>query len=151
LNTEINSMLPEKDRVELTLANLKADRDSKNSFYDIATEQYGAASSQGDNRKKEVEELDKRIAKARNDVEKLTQSIKDKQRERDALEQPLTQAIGELKQLLDNFDRQVNLAVKKQWGIGDFVRGLPVIDGFAPPTKIEQYTINDLTIDYNFK
>src|SRR5207253_7036616 len=60
-------------------------------------------------------------------------------------------SIGELKKLLDDFDRQVNLAVKKQWGVGDYIRSIPVIEGFASPTKIEQFTLNDLTIDYNFK
>ena len=30
-------------------------------------------------------------------------------------------------------------------------RTLPIIDGFASPTKIHQFTLNDLPIDYNFK
>src|SRR5262249_30261106 len=48
-------------------------------------------------------------------------------------------------------DRQVNLAIKKKWSAGDEFRSLPVIDAFASPTKIDQITLHDLTIDYNFK
>ena len=35
--------------------------------------------------------------------------------------------------------------------MADSLRTLPVINGFADPLKIQQFTINDIPIDYNFK
>ncbi len=47
---------------------------------------------------------------------------------------------------------------EKQYGEGGFIngalawmRGLPIIDLAAPPTKIQQITLPELTINYNFK
>jgi mono/diheme cytochrome c family protein len=56
-----------------------------------------------------------------------------------------------LKKASAEFDRFAKLAAAKKWKAGDWFRGLPLIDGFASPTKIQQYTLNDLTIDYSFK
>src|SRR5436190_1608529 len=93
----------------------------------------------------------KKMAGTRDESDKFADEIKKIQRSRDELEQPLTKSIGELKKLLDDFDRQVNLAIKKQWGVGDYFRSMWFVEAYAAPTKIEQVTLNDLTIDYNFK
>src|SRR5262249_31416163 len=37
------------------------------------------------------------------------------------------------------------------WGWGDWIRSWPIIDGFASPYHIQQYTLDALPIDYNFK
>ena len=150
LNNEIQKALPEKERADLRLADLKANLDSRTSFYDIASE-HAPESANVKRLEDEVKDLQKEIVSARNDVERLTQNVKDLQRQRDALEQPLTKAVGNLKKLLDDFDRQVNLAINKQWGAGDVFRSFFIIDAYGSPTKIEQFTLNDLTIDYNFK
>jgi mono/diheme cytochrome c family protein len=148
----IRAKLPAKEAADLDLTNLNAFLDSKKSFYDIEVEHAKSATAPTVLRyKNEVEELQQKVRIAQDKADALTQEVKDLQRKKDALERPLTEAIGKLKQMLDDFDRQVNLATKKQWGVGDWIRALPVIDGFAAPTKIEQFTINDLTIDYNFK
>jgi mono/diheme cytochrome c family protein len=57
----------------------------------------------------------------------------------------------EVKALTDEFDRFAKLAVQKRWKLGDRIRALPVLDAFASPTKIDQLTLADLPIDYNFK
>src|SRR5262249_4217406 len=49
------------------------------------------------------------------------------------------------------FDRIAKAAAQKRWKLGDTIRNLPVLDAFASPTKIQQYTLNDLPIDYSFK
>jgi cytochrome c2 len=146
---EIRRLLPAKEEADLKLQNLKADLDSKSSFYDIAADEqkFDLVAKY----KKEIGNLNGEIAKARDDVEQQTLKIKELARDKDAMERPLTETTGKLKKLLDNFDRQVNTAILKKWGAGDVFRSLPVIDGFASPTKIEQITLNDLTIDYNFK
>jgi mono/diheme cytochrome c family protein len=56
-----------------------------------------------------------------------------------------------LKKATGDLDRLAKLAAAKKWKAGDWFRGLPLIDAFASPTKIQQYTFNDLTIDYSFK
>ena len=64
---------------------------------------------------------------------------------------PLLQAESEWKKINDRFENQAKLALAKQWGFSDWIRDLPVIDGFASPFKIHQFTIdaNDIPIDYN--
>src|SRR5262249_54802180 len=65
---------------------------------------------------------------------------------------PLSDAMLELKKLNDKFDSQMRLALKKQWAWWpDSFLAWPIIDGFASPFKIHQFTINDVPIDYNFK
>jgi len=151
LNDKIREVLPEKERAELTLSNLKANLDSKSSFYDIEVEGSGPQSTYALELKDKIDQIRRDMVAAKAAVEEQTQKLKSLQRDRDEYEKPLTESIGKLKKLLDDFDRQVTLAIKKQWGPGDVIRSLPVIDGFASPTKIEQVTLNDLTIDYNFK
>jgi mono/diheme cytochrome c family protein len=150
LNERIRKILPEKERADLDQQTVKADLDSKSSFYDIAVEQNPRAESTL-KLKQDVEKLKKDVAAAKAVSDKYGDEIKQLQQKKDNYEQPLTKAIGDLKKLLDDFDRQITLAVKKKWGISDYIRSVPVIDGFASPTKIEQITLNDLTIDYNFK
>jgi mono/diheme cytochrome c family protein len=151
LDNEIRELLPKKERAELTLSTLKAHLDSKNSFYDIECEHGGPDTPYAKELKKELDNIQKEMVPARAEVEEYTQKIKGFQRAKDDYDRPLTTALSNLKKLLDDFDRQVTLAHKKKWGFGDVFRSIPVIDGFAAPTKIEQYTLNDLTIDYNFK
>src|SRR5262249_8757823 len=55
------------------------------------------------------------------------------------------------KGLIDDFDRFIKLATQKEWGPGASFLTWPVIEGFASPLKIQQYTLNDLPIDYSFK
>jgi cbb3-type cytochrome oxidase cytochrome c subunit len=149
---QISKLLPAKEEADLKLQNLKADLDSKKSFYDIAVDQTGSTDSPSAKKyKAELDDLDVKIAAANSLAEQRNQDVKEVQRQKDALESPLTVATGKLKKLLDDFDRQVNQSIVKKWGVGDIVRSMPVIDGFASPTKIEQITLNDLTIDYNFK
>src|SRR5207247_4383797 len=45
----------------------------------------------------------------------------------------------------------VKLATQKRWSWKDSLRDFPILEGFSPPTKIQQYTLNDLPIDYSFK
>jgi mono/diheme cytochrome c family protein len=150
-DAEYRKLLPEKDRADLKLADHKADLDSKTSFYDIEVEHNGGNSARALALKSEIENIKTLILQDRQAVESLTQKIKEYLREKDKYEDRYNKALGNLKKLLDDFDRQVNLAIKKQWGAGDVFRSIPVLDAYASPTKIEQFTLNDLTIDYNFK
>jgi mono/diheme cytochrome c family protein len=63
----------------------------------------------------------------------------------------LSAAQDNLKKATADFDRLAKLAATKRWKIGDTIRELPLLDAFASPTRIQQYTLNDLPINYNFK
>jgi cbb3-type cytochrome oxidase cytochrome c subunit/mono/diheme cytochrome c family protein len=57
----------------------------------------------------------------------------------------------ELKKMTAAFDRFAKATAQKNWKVGDWFRNLPIIDGFASPTRINQIVLNDLTIDYSFR
>jgi mono/diheme cytochrome c family protein len=56
-----------------------------------------------------------------------------------------------LKKATKEFDLLAKIAATKRWKKGDWFRNLPLIDAFQAATKIQQYTLNDLPIDYSFK
>jgi cytochrome c2 len=152
LDREVRAMLPEKERADLKLQDVKAQLDSRTSFYNIAIEQTNNPKAPNVvSLRKEVDDLTQKVVGAKAEADQWDEKVKDKKRQKDELERPLTVAIGNMKRLLDDFDRQMNLAIKKKWTMADWFRSLPVIDGFASPTRIEQITLHDLTIDYNFK
>src|SRR5262249_53293668 len=93
------------------------------------------------------EKLDEAQKKRDEDVSKM----KAEQLRIDEVQGKLTTALAEFKKVNDKFDAQVKLALAKRWGWGDRIRTMPVINGFADPLKIHQFTINDIPIDYNFK
>ena len=81
----------------------------------------------------------------------ITAKMKLEQLKIDEIEGKLTKAVAAFKKVNDRFDAQVKLALNKRWGFGDWFRTQPVINGFADPLKIQQFTIDDIPIDYNFK
>lgn len=53
-----------------------------------------------------------------------------------------------LKKQTTEMDRLAKNAAQKSWKFGDWFRALPVLDGFASPYRIQQITLDQLTIDY---
>src|SRR5439155_4962173 len=95
--------------------------------------------------------LEAQLSEAQAELDHVMAEMKEYQRERDKLDRPLSRALTELKLATDELVRRARTAVKSKWGVGDWFRSLPILDAFASPTKIHQFTLNDLTIDYNFK
>lgn len=151
LNRELALIAPKKLKKEQAAADVKSLVESRRSFFDIAVDQEGINSANAKKWKAELTKYQEQFATAQAEAEEITATFKEKQRERDALEKGVTQALSKLKTLNDDLIRRVRVAEKKQWGWSDWVRALPVIDGFASPLKIHQFTINELPIDYNFK
>src|SRR6266545_12107 len=151
LERDIAKLAPTKERQEQKVGDLKADLASKASFFDSAADHYGASSPQAKGYKEEVEKLETKVAAAQDELDKTLADLKKNQQEKDGIEKPLVVAQTELKRLNDDLIRKARAAIKSQWGFGDWFRNLPVIDAFAAPTKIHQFTLNELTIDYNFK
>jgi mono/diheme cytochrome c family protein len=69
----------------------------------------------------------------------------------EGLDRRVEEAEKKVKAMTEEFDRFAKLADQKRWRLTDRIRTLPVIDAFATPTKIDQITLTDLPIDYNFK
>jgi mono/diheme cytochrome c family protein len=140
---------------------IKAEYDSKVSYYDIAVEHRDNAPSESaraamqrevDARRAEIDELRKKLAAAQADLDKTDLEIKQKVTE--PLREPrerVARAEDDLKKLTVDFDRYGKLAAQRGWKAGDTFRALPILDAFESPTKIQQVWLPDLTIDYSFK
>ena len=146
-----NEILPAKERSEQRYQSIKADLDSRTSFYDLAVEEHGADSEQARRYKDEVLELKNQLAEQQAQTDVYIQQLKEIQEKKDALDRRVNEAEVRLKKLNEGFDLQVRTALQKQWGVGDTIRALPIIDAFNSPTKIHQFTLYDLPIDYNLK
>src|SRR5581483_4566929 len=62
-----------------------------------------------------------------------------------------TQAEADAKKLQSDVDRYEKLVKQKQWKATDWLLSQPVIDAFASPYRIQQYTLSEYPIDYSFK
>src|SRR5262249_34183688 len=102
-------------------------------------------------RKKEVQRLEDELIKAQKQLDKITKEVKEAQDAQTRAAEALSKAEDNLKKVSGEFDRIAKLVAEKRWKVWDTVRNLPVLDAFAAPTKIQQYTLNDLPIDYSFK
>jgi cbb3-type cytochrome oxidase cytochrome c subunit len=148
---EIERKLPKKEQAEVSFQTVKADLESRTSFYNIEVEKRGPDSHLAKRYKKEMDELEKRLAEVQKERDQYVQEIQALRRQNEKIEAPVTKAVSELKKINDKFDTQVMTAIKKEWGFGDRVRTWFILDAFASPIKIQQFTINDVPIDYNFK
>jgi mono/diheme cytochrome c family protein len=155
LEKNLGDLPARKLKAENEKANAKADVDSVKSLYDIAVEQHkgGVESKEAKSYKQRLDTLNPRLAELAAEVEKNQKEYDDAARDKGI---PMLEAqIAELekahKEKLANFDLFIKTASQKQWGVGKTFRTLPIIEGFASPTKINQYTLNDLPIDYSFK
>jgi mono/diheme cytochrome c family protein len=151
LKQQIMDMLPGKEKAEAKYQGIKAELDSRSSFYDIAVEKYGPNDARTLGYRSEIEDIKSRLDGARAEVDSFHANLRDLQQKQDDIERPLTKAMGELTKMNADFDLQVRLSMQKQWGFSDWFRSIPVIDGFAAPVKIHQFTLPELTINYNFK
>ena len=96
-------------------------------------------------------DLNNQLDKAQSDRDLLVSQMKAEQQKVEKIQGPYTKAVAEFKKVNDKIDSQIKAAINKRWGFGDWLRTQPVINGFADPLKIHQFTINDIPIDYNFK
>jgi mono/diheme cytochrome c family protein len=130
---------------------VKADLDSYRSFYDIEVDQRGPKSDRAVRLKKDIDRLEEEYQSALADFNKLKKQEEDLKRRKEKLESPKTLAEARLKKLRESFDNLLESAKARRWKTNDWFRSLPVIDAFNSPIKINQFTLNDLPIDYSFK
>ncbi len=148
----------DKAQLDASYQAMKAEYDSQQSLKNILVDDRDKAAADSSYRKKledQVKEKKDLLAKMETDLAAI--QTKQSQNERAVAEaqdkvtkakQDLSDAQDNLKKLTDDFDRTAKLATQKAWKAGDAFRAWPIIDGFASPYKIQQVTLNDLTIDY---
>lgn len=147
----LNEVLPKKAKAEADYQATKADYDSLVSLYNIEVDEHGEGSAKAKEMKGQIGKMEEKLGVQQAEAEKWKAHLDALQKQQAELERPLTEALVRLKKIYDSFDRVAKNAVQKRWKVGDVIRSLPVIDGFASPYRIHQYTLNDLPIDYNFK
>ncbi len=154
LTKEIIDIRPARDKAEAKYQGIKAEVDSLMSFYNIAVENSDLPPEENPEAisyKDEIDSLKIKLAEAKKIRDEKVSEILALQKERDKLEQPLVEAAIRWKKINEKLDSYVGTAQKKRWTIYDSIRAFPVIDGFASPIKIHQFTINNIPINYNFK
>ncbi len=148
-----------RESADDTYRGIKADFDAQMSYWNIATDDAGkepegsprraAFLKQAEGIRKTLDTLEARLADARRKLDAIDEDIK--KQVKDVLapsEKALTARDEEMKRISGPFDRFAKTAVQKGWQLGDTIRALPIIDGFASPQKINQVWLPDLTIDY---
>jgi mono/diheme cytochrome c family protein len=99
-------------------------------------------------KKKHLEELENELQKTQREITENDKAIADALADQKKTEDELAGIQDRLRKMTNDFDRLAKLASQKRWKKGDWFRALPIIDGFASPYKIQQFTLNDLTIEY---
>jgi cytochrome c2 len=161
LQGQTKKILTSKVKAEAAAQSLKADYDSQVSLYNIEVEKRNAADPNGSEYRRLqgrvedkfaiVKDLEHKLAAALLEVDRVTAEYNKINAELKGVVDRTVKAEDELKKLMADFDRFAKLTAQKRWGAGDWFRQLPVIDAFASPTRIQQFTLDALPIDYNFK
>jgi cbb3-type cytochrome oxidase cytochrome c subunit len=141
------------DQVDTKRRFKKAELDSQRSFYDgmIDRDEVGRARAYIAQviapSELELVQLTEQFEAAKRDLDKeetalanLRGNIADREKEKKSLERAL-----------ENAKRALQQKEEQYYGLTAWFRGLPIIDLAAPPTKIQQISLPELTINYNFK
>jgi mono/diheme cytochrome c family protein len=147
-------------KAEAKAQGIKADYDSLVSLYNIDVENRDEAGTPAlkqslqaavDKRKKQVDEKGAELAKAQRELEDAERELKQAQQPQKDAEAQLSKAEDRQKKFASEFDRFAKVTTEKKWKLGDAIRNLPVLDAFASPIKIHQFTMAEYPIDYSFK
>ncbi len=148
-----------RDTATASYRAIKADFDSKSSFYNI---EVGERDQEGISREVRKERAE-RVEARKEELAKIQKNLDDAQKAVDAAdaeyqreitdkltraENDLSDAEDALKKLTGNFDRFAKQTVQKEWGFSDAFRSMPILDAFESPTKIKQIVLADLPIEY---
>lgn len=171
-DSKIKEALAGRDQIGATTSSLKANLDSIKSLRDIAVDErdgvnpetqkslYNTRAKELERLVKEVADLQAKFDDANNKLEDAEDKLKQARKPVKELEDALADAEDRFKKLADpdsgdvtvgEVDRLAKALSQKPYRLGDKFRALPVIDGFASPFKIKQYTLEEYPIDYNFK
>jgi len=147
----------ERAKLEADYQDKKATYDSEVSLYNIAVDDRDTApagshkaklAKEADEKKKLIDKLDKELQGIQERLSENQKRTADALADQKNAEDDLSNAQDTLKKMTDDFDRTAKVAAQKRWKLGDWFRALPILDGFASPYKIQQITLEDLTIEY---
>src|SRR5262249_28652668 len=126
---QIRTIEPKKEKADAEFQNVKANLESRMSFYNSAKENKNAklVAYYED----ELSRLNRDLAQAQAEKDKHTTELRAKQNELIELEKPLNDALLKERTLNDKFDAQVRLALKSQYGLAQRVRAFPILEAFA--------------------
>ena len=151
--TELKGIVGEFERVDTETRFLKAELDSQRSEYDLKIDR--------DENREARSYLNDVIVPTEGRLLRLRQSLETAKARKDAAESELAQLGGNVAAIekernaltreRDRVGRLLEQKDQRHFGLPAFVRGLPLIDAAAPPTKIMQISLPELTINYNFK
>ena len=158
LESQHRDLIAKRDQAQATYQRWKADNDATASYLVIDKDAYEAAAAPKEKEaaKERVADREKQLneIKAKTDAaekafleanlavqEAITSQLADEER-------ALSEAEDDLKKVSGAFDRFAKLAAEKRWKFGDAFRNLPILDGFASPTRIDQIVLYDLPIEY---
>jgi cbb3-type cytochrome oxidase cytochrome c subunit len=155
---EDTRLAAEHERADTTYRSIKAEYDSKMSLYDILNEEIGHTTDakakeelekERRARREELDKLQNDLYAALNRIDEINAETRNNVLVKlDGPDKKMAAAEDDLKRVTGVFDRFAKATAQKKWKIGDTLRALPIMDGFASPEKIQQITLNDLTIDY---
>ena len=158
LDSEIRRFNVERAKIYSRYQDAKALFDSRSSYRDQEAEHLGEARTEEQRAiaRKHLEERDLELERLKQNRDRAQKDLDDN----DAAyaseitsvlkpyEDELNQAEDYLKEIVGEFDRFAKLTAEKKWKTGDSFRNLPIIDGFASPTRITQFVSDELPIDY---
>jgi cytochrome c2 len=156
----IKGLLTQKDLQDSAAQGIKADYDSYMSLLNQAVDQRDEAPTEDrrrvlqaevDRRTALVKEKEKALGDKQKELEETEEKIKKEQIREGEARKALADAEANLKKIAGDFDRFAKAAAQKKWKLGDTIRSLPVLDAFASPIRIQQFTLAEYPIDYSFK
>jgi len=98
-----------------------------------------------------VRKVENELKDAQTKLESTDTELKQKQQAQKTAEDELNKAEDNRKKVAGDFDRYAKLTAQKRWKWHDTVRDWPVLDAFASPIRIQQFTLAEYPIDYSFK
>ncbi|MGZ3337836.1 MAG: c-type cytochrome, partial [Isosphaeraceae bacterium] len=153
LDKELKALQAKTEKLDTERKFKKAELDSLRSLYDGMIER--------DEEREARVYLNTTVAKAEQQLLVLTRELEEsqtklklKEDERERLRGYVDNLVKDREKLTREADRVKRLLDQKEaqyFGLLAWLRGLPGIDMAAPPTKIMQISLPDLTINYNFK
>ena len=153
LDKELKGLQAKTEKLDTERKFKKAELDSLRSLYDGMVER--------DQEREARDYLNTTVAKAEQQLLVLTRELEEsqtklklKEDEKEKLLGYVDNLVKEREKLTREADRVQRLLDQKEaqyFGLLAWLRGLPGIDMAAPPTKIMQISLPNLTINYNFK
>ncbi len=153
LEKELKTVLARNEKLDTERRFKKAELDSLRSLYDGMIER-GEERQARTYLNTTVAKSEQQLLALSRELEESQASLKAKEDDKQKLLGYVDNMVKEREKLTREADRVRRLLEQKDaqyFGLLAWLRGLPGIDMAAPPTKIQQISLPELTINYNFK